>query len=69
MKKSILIITSLCISSHAMAGGYRVSTQGQQALGMGHTGVAVTESSETVFVLANGCEASREKNTAQIGGE
>ena len=37
------------ISWPVLAGGYRVSTQGQKALGMGHTGVAIAESPETVF--------------------
>ena len=49
MKLRILILASLCISTSALAGGYRVATQGQIALGMGHTGVAITESAETVF--------------------
>ena len=35
--------------SAAHAGGYRVAIQGQKALGMGHTGVAIAESSEVVF--------------------
>jgi len=39
----------MCVASSAFAGGYRVSTQGQKALGMGHTGVAMTDSSEVVF--------------------
>jgi long-chain fatty acid transport protein len=32
-----------------LAGGYRVATQGQKALGMGHTGVSMSDSSETIF--------------------
>jgi len=31
------------------AGGYRVSVQGQRAIAMGHTGVAVVNSAELVF--------------------
>ncbi len=37
------------MASTAMAGGYRVATQGQKALAMGHTGVAMTDSSEVLF--------------------
>jgi long-chain fatty acid transport protein len=33
----------------AQAGGYRVAIQGQKALGMGHTGVAMTDSAEAIF--------------------
>lgn len=39
----------MCVASSAFAGGYRVALQGQKALGMGHTGVAMTDSSEVVF--------------------
>jgi long-chain fatty acid transport protein len=50
MRKNILLLTSLCVAStSALAGGYRVAIQGQKALGMGHTGVAMSESSEVVF--------------------
>ncbi len=37
------------MASTAIAGGYRVATQGQKALAMGHTGVAMTDSSEVLF--------------------
>jgi len=49
MKKIIMITASMCLASSAYAGGYRVSLQGQKALGMGHTGVAMSDSSEVVF--------------------
>ena len=49
MKKIIMITASLCMATSAHAGGYRVSLQGQKALGMGHTGVAMSDSSEVVF--------------------
>ena len=39
----------ICVAGAAHAGGYRVATQGQKALGMGHTGVAMTDSSESIF--------------------
>ena len=46
-----MIFAALAITAVATtyAGGYRVSLQGQKALAMGHTGVAVIESSELVF--------------------
>lgn len=49
MKKILLMTTSLCMASSALAGGYRVSIQGQQALGMGHAATAMSQSAETVF--------------------
>lgn len=49
MKKITLIIISSLVTSTAMAGGYRVALQGQKALGMGHTGVAIADSAEVVF--------------------
>ncbi len=49
MKLRILMIVSMCLSTTTFAGGYRVATQGQNALGMGHTGVAMTDSAEVVF--------------------
>lgn len=49
MKKIIVVTTSMCLASTAFAGGYRLSLQGQKALGMGHTGVAMTDSAEVVF--------------------
>lgn len=49
--KKLMIFAALAITAAATtyAGGYRVSLQGQKALAMGHTGVAVIESSELVF--------------------
>jgi len=49
IKKTSLIIAGMCMSTSAFSGGYRVALQGQQALGMGHTGVAMTDSAEVVF--------------------
>jgi long-chain fatty acid transport protein len=39
----------VCLAGSVQAGGYRVATQGQKALGMGHTGVAMTDSAESIF--------------------
>ena len=49
MKRIILVTVGMFVVSSAFAGGYRVALQGQKALGMGHTGVAMTDSSEVVF--------------------
>lgn len=49
MKITPVVVVSLLVCASAHAGGYRVSLQGQKAQGMGHTGVAMTESSEVVF--------------------
>ena len=39
----------MLVTANAYSGGYRVALQGQQALGMGHTGVAMTQSAESLF--------------------
>ena len=39
----------LAVAGSVHAGGYRVALQGQKALAMGHTGVAMSESSEVIF--------------------
>lgn len=57
MKRIILVTTSMCIASTAFGGGYRLALQGQKALGMGHTGVAMTDSSEVVFFNPAGMSA------------
>lgn len=49
MKRAILLSTLIFSTTSALAGGYRVSLQGQKALGMGHVGVAMAESAEVVF--------------------
>lgn len=48
--KKLFLSSVFCLSlAVSYAGGYRVSIQGQKALAMGHTGVAVINSSESVF--------------------
>ncbi|HET8809040.1 MAG TPA: outer membrane protein transport protein [Flavobacteriaceae bacterium] len=49
MKKRIVFALLGLSSVMAFAGGYRVSTQGQRALAMGHAGVAVVNSAELAF--------------------
>jgi len=49
--KKIIVVLLVCMSvaTSLHAGGYRVATQGQRALAMGHTGVAMTDSAEAIF--------------------
>lgn len=50
MKKLLMFSAGICVAcSPAHAGGYRVSLQGQKALGMAHAAAAATSSSEVVF--------------------
>lgn len=54
MKKFILLAACALGSYVSYAGGYRVSTQGQRALAMGHTGVAVINTAELAFFNPSG---------------
>lgn len=55
MKKKVFLVAVFALASAVMyAGGYRVSIQGQKALAMGHTGVAMVNSSELVFFNPSG---------------
>ena len=49
MKKLVLLAVFALATAVTYAGGYRVSLQGNKALAMGHTGVAVVNSAESVF--------------------
>lgn len=49
MKKLLLLALLVTATLSTYAGGYRVSVQGQRAIAMGHTGVAVVNSAELVF--------------------
>jgi len=49
MRKVLLFAVLALVTAVTYAGGYRVSVQGQKALAMGHTGVAVVNSSELLF--------------------
>ena len=49
MKKLLSFVLFFLVGSTLYAGGYRVSIQGQKQLAMGHTGVAVISSAESVF--------------------
>ena len=53
--KKLLFVTLFALSTAiTFAGGYRVSLQGQRALAMGHTGVAVVNSAELGFFNPSG---------------
>lgn len=49
MKRIIITLLGVVLSGALQAGGYRVALQGQKALAMGHTGVAMSESAEAIF--------------------
>ena len=49
MKKLLVLVLFTLMTLVTYAGGYRVSVQGQRAIAMGHTGVAVVNSAELVF--------------------
>ncbi|MEL4308971.1 OmpP1/FadL family transporter [Joostella sp. CR20] len=67
MKKLTLLAILLLTSALTYAGGYRISLQGQKQLAMGHTGVAVINSSELVFFNPAGLTFLNEKFTVSAG--
>ena len=54
MRKILLLTVFTLATAITYAGGYRVSLQGQRALAMGHTGVAVVNSAELGFFNPSG---------------
>lgn len=69
MKKSLFIFTLVSFAFiQAYAGGYRVSLQGNRALAMGHTGVAVVNSAETAFFNPAGLVYLENKLNVSAGG-
>lgn len=54
MKKLLFLTVFTLATAVTYAGGYRVSLQGQRALAMGHTGVAVVNSAELGFFNPSG---------------
>lgn len=58
----------LLASSAVYAGGYRVAIQGQKQLAMGHTGVAVINSAETVFFNPASMSFLENKFNFSLGG-
>ena len=67
MKKIMLAVLGVSLASTAYAGGYRAALQGQKALGMGHTGVAMSDSAESVF-FNPGAITQLEADTDIVGG-
>lgn len=67
IKKLVLAGSIYCMATVVTAGGYRVAIQGQQQMGMGHTGVAASSSAETVFFNPAGMSFLDSKYSASAG--
>lgn len=67
MKKLLFLAVFALASAVTYAGGYRVSVQGQRALAMGHTGVAVVNSAELGFFNPSGLINLESKLTFSAG--
>jgi len=68
MKKIIVVLlVGMSVATSLHAGGYRVATQGQRALAMGHTGVAMIDSAEAIF-FNPGAITQLEADNDFIGG-
>lgn len=68
MKKPFLLFLLFAFGAYSSyAGGYRVSVQGQRAIAMGHTGVAVVNSSELVFFNPAGLVYLENKLNVSVG--
>ena len=68
MKKVLSVVTLLLLNTMVYAGGYRVSLQGNRALAMGHTGVAVVNSAELAFFNPAGLIHLEKKLNISAGG-
>ncbi|WP_062056456.1 OmpP1/FadL family transporter [Aquimarina longa] len=67
MKKLLLLVLFVSVTLVTYAGGYRVSVQGQRAIAMGHTGVAVVNSAELVFFNPAGLVYLEDKLNVSVG--
>ncbi|WP_109851500.1 OmpP1/FadL family transporter [Aquimarina sp. AU58] len=67
MRKLLLFILFVSVTLVTYAGGYRVSVQGQRAVAMGHTGVAVVNSAELVFFNPAGLVYLENKLNVSVG--
>lgn len=67
MKKFLVVAVLALSSAVTYAGGYRVSVQGQRALAMGHTGVAVVNSAELGFFNPAGLVYLENRLTVSAG--
>ncbi len=68
MKKLLLLSVFALATAVTYAGGYRVSLQGNKSLAMGHTGVAVVNSAESVFFNPAGLVYLENKLSISGGG-
>lgn len=68
MKKLLLLSVFALATAVTYAGGYRVSLQGNKSLAMGHTGVAVVNSAESVFFNPAGLVYLENKLNITAGG-
>lgn len=67
MRKLLLLFVFTLAASVSYAGGYRVSLQGQRALAMGHTGVAVVNNAELGFFNPSGLVLLENKINISVG--
>lgn len=67
MRKFLFVAAFALASAVTYAGGYRVSVQGQRALAMGHTGVAVVNSAELGFFNPSGLVYLESRLTISAG--
>ncbi|PJX21771.1 transporter [Psychroflexus sp. S27] len=67
MRKILLLAVLLLSASSIYAGGYRVATQGQRALAMGHAGVALVNSAETAFFNPSGIVMLEDRLNVSVG--
>lgn len=67
MRKLLFLMAFALAGAVTYAGGYRVSTQGNRALAMGHTGVAVVNSAELAFFNPAGLVYLENKLTVSAG--
>lgn len=67
MKKVLLLAVLFLATAVTYAGGYRVSLQGNKSLAMGHTGVAVVNSSELAFFNPAGLVYLENKLSVSVG--
>lgn len=68
MNKIKVFVVLCLISTFAYAGGYRVSTQSNKQLAMGHTGVAVVNSADILFFNPAGIVHLENKLNVSAGG-
>lgn len=68
MKKILSLALFALGTSTVLAGGYRISLQGNKQLAMGHTGVAVVNNAEVLFFNPAGMSFLEDRFNASVGG-